>query len=261
MNRILFREDEWGVALDYRDPRAKHVREVLRAATGDRIAVGIVGGAKGSAPILAHSRGEGLRLGPMDVQARVPDPTYPLTLLLGHVRPIVMRRLLKDLTSLGVERIAVFPGELGEKSYLKSNLWSDARVEERLIDGASQAGVTGLPRVERYSSLRRALEGVAPEGAARDQAAGAPATAGAGRSFLLDPAGVPLAEAVLRRGGGEPAPERVCCAVGPERGFTPREVAQLEEAGFETVSLGDRILRSETAALLATGMVTRLLFP
>ena len=39
-------------------------------------------------------------------------------------------------------------------------------------------------------------------------------------------------------------------AVGPEAGFTAKEVDQARAAGWRTVDLGPRILRIETAALL-----------
>jgi 16S rRNA (uracil1498-N3)-methyltransferase len=39
-------------------------------------------------------------------------------------------------------------------------------------------------------------------------------------------------------------------AVGPEGGFTEQEIQQAEEAGFVSVSLGKRILRTETAAMV-----------
>jgi len=37
--------------------------------------------------------------------------------------------------------------------------------------------------------------------------------------------------------------------VGPEGGFTPAEIAAARKSGFHTVSLGNRILRADTAAL------------
>ncbi|UJF35058.1 16S rRNA (uracil(1498)-N(3))-methyltransferase [Paenibacillus hexagrammi] len=50
---------------------------------------------------------------------------------------------------------------------------------------------------------------------------------------------------------GKLAPgSRVLLAVGPEGGFTEQEIKQAEEAGFRSVSLGARILRTETAALV-----------
>jgi len=47
---------------------------------------------------------------------------------------------------------------------------------------------------------------------------------------------------------GSPAPG-VLAMVGPEGGFTEREVKEAGEAGFVRVSLGRRILRAETAAI------------
>ncbi len=35
--------------------------------------------------------------------------------------------------------------------------------------------------------------------------------------------------------------------IGPEDGFSPVEIASLEGTGIQTVSLGNRILRTETA--------------
>lgn len=45
-------------------------------------------------------------------------------------------------------------------------------------------------------------------------------------------------------------PERIAVIVGPEGGFAPDEVAMIEEAGGYSVSLGRRILRTETAGVV-----------
>jgi len=44
---------------------------------------------------------------------------------------------------------------------------------------------------------------------------------------------------------------KVCLLVGPEGGFSDKEYGDAEAAGFEAVSLGPRILRTETAAVAA----------
>lgn len=44
------------------------------------------------------------------------------------------------------------------------------------------------------------------------------------------------------------------CVIGPEGGFTPKEVELLRQAGFKTFTIGDRILRWETAAVLVLGL-------
>ncbi|NUQ62991.1 MAG: 16S rRNA (uracil(1498)-N(3))-methyltransferase [Pirellulales bacterium] len=53
------------------------------------------------------------------------------------------------------------------------------------------------------------------------------------------------------------ATEEVCLAVGPEGGFTSEEVAMATAAGWQTVDLGPRILRVETAAILLLGLVAQ----
>ena len=58
---------------------------------------------------------------------------------------------------------------------------------------------------------------------------------------------------VLYSGGGPlPAPTgEVTLVIGPEGGFSPEELAQADT----TVGLGARVLRVETAAVVATGLV------
>jgi 16S rRNA (uracil1498-N3)-methyltransferase len=48
-----------------------------------------------------------------------------------------------------------------------------------------------------------------------------------------------------------PNPPMTEMAIGPEGGFTPDELEAFRVAGFSQVSLGPRILRTETAAIAA----------
>ncbi|MCL1939970.1 MAG: 16S rRNA (uracil(1498)-N(3))-methyltransferase [Desulfovibrionaceae bacterium] len=50
------------------------------------------------------------------------------------------------------------------------------------------------------------------------------------------------------------APGSLLLVVGPEGGFSANEAVVLQEAGVEAVSLGKRVLRWETAAVLTLGM-------
>ena len=51
------------------------------------------------------------------------------------------------------------------------------------------------------------------------------------------------------------APAATALLVGPEGGFAPAELAVAQAAGFEAVGLGERILRVETAAIVAVALV------
>jgi 16S rRNA (uracil1498-N3)-methyltransferase len=64
------------------------------------------------------------------------------------------------------------------------------------------------------------------------------------------------------RGEGEARPvvrqsADVALTVGPEGGFTEEEIAAAEAAGWQTLDLGPRILRVETAALVLATIVER----
>jgi len=49
--------------------------------------------------------------------------------------------------------------------------------------------------------------------------------------------------------------EQACLCIGPEGGWDQQEVADAEEVGYQIFSLGDRILRSETAAIAAVSII------
>jgi 16S rRNA (uracil1498-N3)-methyltransferase len=75
---------------------------------------------------------------------------------------------------------------------------------------------------------------------------------GEGTKILLSP----LAEQPLSRMDLQGT--RFTVAAGPEAGFTAQEEAGLVTAGFVPVSLGPRVLRTETAAVAALAALSAL---
>jgi 16S rRNA (uracil1498-N3)-methyltransferase len=55
----------------------------------------------------------------------------------------------------------------------------------------------------------------------------------------------------FKREGETPLKGKVLLLIGPEGGFTVKEIAEAEGLGFHSISLGSRILRTETAAMVA----------
>lgn len=71
-------------------------------------------------------------------------------------------------------------------------------------------------------------------------------------NLILDPsAQVPLA----RYFPSVPAYKKINLLVGPEGGFAPEELTLAQSKGWEGVNLGPRILRTETAGVLAAGAI------
>jgi 16S rRNA (uracil1498-N3)-methyltransferase len=52
----------------------------------------------------------------------------------------------------------------------------------------------------------------------------------------------------------------VSIAVGPERGFTDRELMILRGAGFEGIGMGPSVLRTETAAIALAASAAALIW-
>jgi len=53
----------------------------------------------------------------------------------------------------------------------------------------------------------------------------------------------------------ESAPQDIVLMIGPEGGHSPEEETQAEAAGYQIVSLGERILRTETAGIVAIASI------
>lgn len=229
MNLLLLREDER--RLPTRDARAQHILRVLKLGPGGTLNAGVVNGPMGTATITAIDS-DGISL---NVEFSTPPPRLPpIELLLGHPRPIVLKRLLKDLSAIGLAKISVVPTELGEKSYYGSRMWE--QVDQLLIEGAAQAGATRLPMLRRYTSLQVALEQLSAPPPGR---------------LVPHPGGARSREVNLHTALAERPAGPLAVAIGSERGWTESELRTLEEEGFQRVSLGPRILRTETAASLA----------
>ena len=232
MNIILFEEIPQFIPLT--DQRGRHLKKVLKAQAGACLKAGLVNGPLGTLCIEAVET-DGYR-----VSWRESGPVvglYPLTLLVGFVRPISVKRILREAASLGVERLIFTVTDTGERSYREANLWKTGEYREYLINGLQTAGGTVLPAVELCGGLREALELVEGEsvpgvGAAEPAARLVLDNVGSGR---------PLAELGLA------GLRSVTLAVGSERGWSERERGLFRQAGFESVSLGSRVLRTETA--------------
>ncbi|GHB89842.1 16S rRNA (uracil(1498)-N(3))-methyltransferase [Cerasicoccus arenae] len=229
MNLILFNTAAEAEVIAANDPRAKHIREVLRLGVGDPIYVGVVDGVRGLGKIVESLPGGGVRL---DVAwEKNPPITHPIRLLVGVPRPQTARRVLFDAACLGVMGLDFFQAEKGEPSYAKSKLWSTDEWRERLWQGAEQGFATQLPPVQHFKDLAAALED-------RKSLAG-----GIEECFALDVyEGVDQLSA-LNTNTDTPT----TLAIGAERGWSAKERDQLRAAGFQLASLGERVLRTESA--------------
>lgn len=228
MNLILFTPAETERPLPRSDPRARHVLETLRRGPGEAFDAGLVDGPRGRARLEAIEP-EVVRLS----FAWGPPPPVPppLVLLVGLPRPQTARDILRDATTVGATALHFVLTERSDRAYAASTLWRDGEWHRLLVAGAQQAFDTRLPKVRHGHTLAEACQDLPPGGTrlALDHYEGT-ISLGSAADRLAAPA-------VL--------------AVGPERGWTSADRAMLRTAGFTLAHLGPRVLRTETAVVVA----------
>ncbi len=254
MNICLFEQNEIDSPLSFEDARGEHILKVLKKKQGDDFTAGIIGGSSG----LAHIR-------KIDDSARQiffeftatgdGKPLNPLKMIVGFPRPIQLRRLLRDVAALGVSELHLTGTELGEKSYMQSDLAEPEKARELLLEGTVQAGSTHVPKVFIHKSLKECLKNVVPE-----QRNVVPEPVEGHYLICLDNVNpeCSLKDAVpVLRQAREPSMEvfEVVAAIGSERGWTNNERKLLEEEGFIRCGMGTRIMRTETAATVAGAII------
>lgn len=233
VNIILFEADEVGKPLAKRDERTVHLTKVLHKGAGDTFDAGVIGGARGTGRI-ESVEADGSILVALELSGAPPD-LFPIRVAVGFPRPIQLRRLLRDLSSLGVQAIDLVGTDLGEKSYRDTNLLTDGGARAALVEGAAQARDTRLPVLAVWPSLGKWL--AARAWGESPRALVAPDNVRPSSSFTA--LGFPAGE-------GE-----VVLAIGSERGWSDREREALEAAHFVRASMGGRALRTETACVAA----------
>ena len=239
MNICLFEQSQIDQPLSFDDERGEHILNVLHKKQGDDFTAGIIGGQSGVATITR-----------LDETARKiffefkptgdGKPLNPLKMIIGFPRPIQLRRLLRDVAALGVSELHLTGTELGEKSYMQSDLAQPEKVHELLLEGTVQAGSTHVPEVFVHKTLSETLQHM---GALR-QAQGP-------QLICLDNVNPVCALGQVQFSADMP----VIAAIGSERGWTDKERAMLEEAGFIRCGMGSRIMRTETAATVAGAII------
>jgi len=246
MNIILF--DDIPKFISITDPRGRHLKKVLRVQRGDTFRAGLVNGPLGEIRVLtvngggseaeeAGSGSVGTKEG-YEVEWRETGPAvepWPLSLIVGFVRPISAKRILREAASLGVGRLIFTVTDTGERSYREANLWKGREWREYLVNGLQTAGATVLPDLLLTGGVEEAVRWAENnDGSAR---------------FVLDNISPEVSLAGLNLKARE-----VVLAVGSERGWSSRERRIFGEAGFESVGLGGRVLRTETACSVGAAL-------
>ncbi len=234
MNRIIIApgEIENGRAV-LSGRRFEHVKTVLKSEVGDFLKTGELNGKIGTGKILAmDDRSVTLEI---NHSASAPPPWFDL--VLAPPRPRAFKRLLPQLAALGMRNLFLVGAKKVEKDFWGATILKEENYRPLLIEGLEQCGATVLPEINICRNLRRFVENNS--------------SSFSGVRLIAHPYGdgeLGIGNRELGVGGRE-----YTFSVGPEGGWTEDEVALFEAHGFSRVSLGPRILRTDTALLALIG--------
>jgi 16S rRNA (uracil1498-N3)-methyltransferase len=209
----------------------RHLVKVLRLTTGRSIRIFDGQGCEIAARIEAIGKATvEVSLGE---RRQLPSPVCSITLIQSLPRGEKMDLIVQKTTELGVARIIPV---LSQHGMAKPPSGRTRRWQTIAEEAARQSGRADVPTVDEPTSLETVLERAQEK---RDE-----------DRFLLWEAerGQALSRML------SPDSKRVAVLVGPEGGFAPTEVEACTQAGFRRAGLGPRILRTETAAIVAVAL-------
>ena len=163
-----------------------------------------------------------------------PEPAVKVTLVQGLPKADKLEWIVQKATELGVYQI--LPVEMARS--VARITQKDGKKLERLrriaLEAAKQAGRAHVPQVPPAVRFQDALNGLKGTVYVAWEEAAAPR----------------LSEAVAAD-----RPQEIALVIGPEGGIAAEEIARLSAIGAKPVTLGKRILRTETAGLCALAVV------
>ena len=214
--------------------QAHHALRVLRLKPGDMVVLIDGRGHEWEARITAAARGL-VELEIIEKRASIPEPLLDLTLGLAVLKASPMDLVVQKGTELGLKTLVPLYSSLSAVRLNKKQAAKRVTRWRKIALEALKQCERGWPvRIEPLTSLEDFLAAASQADLKLMLYAGKRNTSTASPKELFSQKG---------------KLKSIRALVGPEGGFTPAEAAQAEEAGFEVIGLGPRVMRSETAAL------------
>jgi 16S rRNA (uracil1498-N3)-methyltransferase len=209
---------------------AHHLARVRRFRPGERVQLFDGAGIECEAEVRSARRDE-VVLGVVSRQRVSRELPFALTLACAPPKGDRLRWLVEKATELGVTR---FIPILTERANEQTQVLKRHKLTRWVVEASKQCGRNVLMEVTDTVEFAAHLNLVPADH----------------HRLIASPTGKSLRTVEL--GGG---PGGVAITIGPEGGFTPGELDAARACGWSDVSLGPRILRVETAAIVAASWV------
>ena len=218
-----------GEELDLDREESHHLTRVLRLQVGAEVGVFDGRGREWTATLTVVEPGH-IRLKLLAERQDPVESPLPVTLFQALGRSDRLEYVIQKGTEIGVAGFHLLRAERSEgdrRNARRIERW--ARIAR---EACKQSGRRRVPEIAGPSDL----PGTVPDGVT---------------AWVLDPG--PGAEPLMVLLDG-PRPGALWLAVGPEGGFTLQEIEGLRASGWTAAGLGPRVLRTETAGIVAASL-------
>jgi 16S rRNA (uracil1498-N3)-methyltransferase len=222
-----------GEVITLSDQEAHHLIRVMRTKIGDKVELINGRNQLAQTEVIVVKKNEAL-LKILSFEQR-DSKRHHLVLCQAFPRSSHLDFIIEKATELGVNEIILFPGFRSEKKELSAQQWK--RLHILMVAALKQSGRWDLPVLHvkpRLNLWSGSLEGSLYFGS-------------------LDSKAAYLAECFEKMGKAS------YFFIGPESGFDPQEIKILIRWGSQGIRLNENTLRTETAAMIAIGLMSHLL--
>ena len=208
----------------------RHIRKVLRLKRGDEIVV-FNGSGKEYEGTIVEEGPSSVVITIQNIFSSKTESQLEITLAQSLLKGDKMDYLIQKATELGAKEIIPFFSSRSVPLLEKSRRLKRYHRWERIaVEASKQCGRGVVLKIEPLQDYSEILTTASPDSL---------------RLILWEREGVRLKEALER----SKEKTKIFFIIGPEGGLSEEEVDQAKRNGFTPVTLGRRILRSETASL------------
>jgi 16S rRNA (uracil1498-N3)-methyltransferase len=232
VRRRFFVDEFTGTTAVIEGDAAHHLGHVLRAETGQLYELSD-GSSAWLARIESVSRSR-LEFALLD-QLPAPQPIADIILLLSIVKFDSYEWAIEKATELGVGRIIPLAAARSEKGLLAAVRKRSQRWQRILLEASQQSRRLRIPQLDELTKPSQAFAGQTAEF----------------RLVLSERSDAPSIRKCLDGSNRGSPSVGAALAIGPEGGWTDDELIAARAAGFQEASLGQLILRTETAVIAA----------
>ena len=167
------------------------------------------------------------------------EPTINLTVYQALAKGDKLSLIMQKITEIGASELALFDSKFCD---VKANTHKQERMESIAISAAKQCGRASITKTTGIHSIKQVAQQIKDFDA-----------------FYVayeNKDGNTLAKDLL---ANKDKIKNVAIMIGAEGGFAEDEIKLLEDSGAKIVSLGNRILRTETASIVCAGVIMQML--